>query len=148
MRTTRSLGALAALVASIGLMAFSAAPASAAPLAGASQPSAVAAASSYIGCTPTAVVDNGTTKVASGSADCIVPLDTVVGVTVVLYVDGWNVGSTYTECTQFGLDQVCAGQPVSSAASGEGCARTMVTYRLPEPDGSQFEAVSVGNGCP
>ncbi|MFJ6654420.1 hypothetical protein ACIQLJ_16640 [Microbacterium sp. NPDC091313] len=102
-----------------------------------------------IDCNPMASVVEGSAKTASGRAECVVPNGTTVGVTVVLYVDGANLGSTYRECTFTApIDQVCDGYPVTSVVSGQACSRVGVTYTLPAPDGFQQRFSAVGNGCP
>jgi hypothetical protein len=129
--------------------ALAAAPASAAPSSPSTASAVTQAAVPGFDCNPMASIDDGVTKVASGRASCLLPPDTTVGVTVVLYVDGVNLGSTYRECPQpAGADGVCEGYPVARAVSGQACARVSATYTLPAPEGFQQRSSSVGNGCP
>ncbi|GAA1843575.1 hypothetical protein ACFQZV_11155 [Microbacterium koreense] len=100
-----------------------------------------------ITCTPWAGIDLQGAPTARGETHCVVPVDTTIGVTTILYVDGWNVGSAYNECTLNEITPVCAGVPVIRDVSGSTfCARTLVSFQL--PDGWRHVATSSGTGCP
>lgn len=81
-------------------------------------------------CVPTATVLKHAGKItASGSADCLIEHGNPVTVTVVLYVQGWNEGSSAKSCKANAF-VTCYGIPVSGYyTSNSYCARTIVTYK-------------------
>lgn len=98
-------------------------------------------------CTPSASTSQtGNYATASGKAMCQIEQGNIVGVTVILYVHGWNEGSSYTECAaDFMAD--CVGADVGYVtATSDICARTIVTYEtLGE---RQTRSTSTGQSCP
>ncbi|WP_140425674.1 hypothetical protein [Cryobacterium sp. N19] len=98
-------------------------------------------------CTPSASISQtGGYATASGKAMCQIEQGNIVGVTVVLYVQGWNEGSSYTECAADFLSD-CVGIDVGyPTATSDICARTIVTY---ETTGQRHtRSTSTGQSCP
>lgn len=81
-------------------------------------------------CVPTATVQKSAGKItAKGSAQCLIEKGNPVTVTVVLYVQGWNEGSSAHSCKADAWG-TCYGSPVSGYyTSNDYCARTIVTYK-------------------
>lgn len=105
------------------------------------------AQASYGSCTPTATVSysDGIAK-ASGSVDCSFIPDSPVGITVILYIDRANEGSSYRTCQADLLVITCRGTSVSKrAASNNVCARTLVSWK--DPEGWHNRATQTGTGC-
>lgn len=141
---TRTAGfALLTAVATMGLTATTVAasemPARSAPQSG------VAAA--YVDCTPHATVSNGSTKTASGSAECSFATQSPVSVTVTLYLGGVNEGNTYRACAFVDAFTPCYGESVSITSPSAACARTVITYTTPTGTSEQ-RGISVGTDCP
>ncbi|MET0811539.1 MAG: hypothetical protein ABWY03_00700 [Microbacterium sp.] len=100
-----------------------------------------------ITCTPWASIDLQGAPTARGETHCVVPANSTIGVTTILYVDGYNLGSAYNECTLNDIAPICPGIPVTRDVTGSTfCARTLVSYQL--PDGWHQVATSSGTGCP
>lgn len=83
---------------------------------------------------------------ASGKADCMIEYGNPLNVTVVLYVDGENVGSSYKACT-YEITSACTGTPVRlSSSSSNYCSRVLVSYKT--MDEWEYTSTSTGTSCP
>ncbi len=106
-----------------------------------------ATAAQAAACTPSASASSsGGVITAHGAATCAIEEGNRYHVTVVLYIDGENVGSSYTECVGSALS-TCSGTPVSWNSSDDRyCARTLVGARTMGAD--EYTSTSTGTYCP
>jgi hypothetical protein len=105
---------------------------------------AAPSAAAELKCTPNSTAGQvGGLATASGSAACTF-YPSEVAVTVILYVDGWNEGSSYRTCASV---TECVGTPVSLPTSSPNvCGRTVISWDT--PNGRETRATSTGTSCP
>ena len=85
---------------------------------------------------------------AGGSAQCDLPVGQEVGVTTILYIDGFNAGSTYRRCTADPANFECQGTPVTKGRGGTNCSRVLVDYYDVGQETTVFRGANTGDGCP
>lgn len=96
-------------------------------------------------CFASASLNQGSsTVIASGYGRCTLMPPITLGVTVIMYHNGWNIGSTYKSC-YMATDEDCHGYPISTPNSGGNyCSRVMIDYV--EPNTGDFKQSSISNG--
>lgn len=103
----------------------------------------------WAGCFASPSLYVGSYVEAGGFGRCTATPPLNLGVTVVLYHNGWYVNSSYKACPipQGGGD--CYGVPVQSGyTSGNWCARITLDYIDPTTGNWTQSSSSNGSGCP
>lgn len=99
-------------------------------------------------CFASAGLSQGSSTVtASGYGRCRFMPPITVGVTVVMYHNGWNIGSTYNSC-YMATDGDCYGHSISTPnAGGSYCSKVTVDYVEPNTGSFKQSSSSNGAGC-
>ena len=100
-------------------------------------------------CFPSAgLAAGGGTVTAYGSGTCRYMPPITLGVTVIMYENGWNVDSTYNSC-YLASDGDCAGYSISIPNSGGNyCSKVVIDYTEPNTGAFKQFSTSNGAGCP